>query len=303
MIYCIWNFSRFWRNSTHPMGTKWSIFLLFFFYIMQVLVSFLLIGNFYITFYLIIQLAMPGSIVASLLSMVYLFITGATILLSMGHTPTEVRSWHATSISIYALLTLITFVVAFWSFGQMYAAQLGSEDSGGKAKVWFGDVPMTSCNQNGLAKYASDFYTYKNGPPAAPPTPPTPIVPTTAPSGPDPAPGPGPDPAPPGPAPGPGPDPAPPAPAPGPGPDPAPAPGPGPTSRLLQATTGIDDGGLLEGTVGYLAYHLLNSAPKTKFPDLAAAREIGSHVSRRLANIPSITSACPGYQVSMRLNK
>jgi hypothetical protein len=299
MIYCIWNFSRFWRNSTHSLGTKYTIMILFFFYVMQVTVSFLLIGNFYITFYLIIQLAMPGTLVGGLLQLLYLFVTGASILLSMGHTPTEVKAWHGWSITVYALLTIITFLIAFWAFGQMFKAQLGSGGDLGIAKVWMGSTPVTTCTQDGLGAFATQFFAMQGGGGAGP----TPSGSGTGSSS--------------------GSD----------TPKPAPTQKPTPPARLLATAVGslaataatslLNSGASAERTSIAEDEQTLAAAGEDEMEDVTedvteddytwagvgdaatvrysdgTSRSLSadSHHGRRLANVPDFTSACPGYQV------
>ena len=126
LLYAIINFNRYWNDSRHPVWRKISITTQFAYYVLNVILTWILLGNFFLSFYFLINsyhmkdfFGIYAAPVATCSVCFYILITLAQIVCGLGNKPSEVKALYYYSTIFYGFYSLITvwlslqFVLAF----------------------------------------------------------------------------------------------------------------------------------------------------------------------------------------------
>jgi cellulose synthase/poly-beta-1,6-N-acetylglucosamine synthase-like glycosyltransferase len=158
MLYAVLNFNRLWTRSSHSLGRKLLITLQFVTYVINIVLTWFLIGTFYLGFMMVISQALQATIgksnregvlegqecdyrgaegVIFMISYLYLFLTLTQLIMALGNKPENMPQVYSFCALFYGVFTLFTMAVVSFL--------LADSDN---AAWQCNDVPaIVSCNQ------------------------------------------------------------------------------------------------------------------------------------------------------------
>eukprot|EP00937_MAST-01D_sp_MAST-1D-sp2_P000971 g971.t1 len=120
LLYAIINFGRYWEDSRHSVWRKLSILTQFFYFVVNVMLTWLLIGNYFLAFYFLVQSAavkrwfgdwQPP--VAAVLCALYLFLTLAQVVVGLSNKPAEMARLYTFSQHFYGMYSYLVLSLSY----------------------------------------------------------------------------------------------------------------------------------------------------------------------------------------------
>jgi len=121
LLYAILNFGRYWEDSRHSLWRKLSIMSQFFYFLVNIMLTWLLVGNYFLAFFYLVNSPHIASFmgdyqspIAASLCALYLFLTLAQVVCGLTNKPADVAFIYKFSQHFYGFYSYLVLGMSYW---------------------------------------------------------------------------------------------------------------------------------------------------------------------------------------------